>query len=65
MVVVVLVGGWWCVWVGERGGGGSFSLNLRVVHTLSVRSLLKTWPQKKIAKLVVGNDSGMCQGCFQ
>ena len=42
-------GGGVCVG-GEGGGGSSFSLNLRVVHTLSVRSFLKTWPKKKLQR---------------
>ena len=55
-----------CVWVGggRGGGGGGGWLNLRVIHTLFVRSFLKTWPKKKLQSPVVGNDSGACKASF-
>ena len=74
-LVGVWVGGRWrcvCGWVGEKGGGSSFSLNLRVVHTLSVRSFLNTWPKKKLQSpslvTTVARAGPVllvtCQGCF-
>ena len=57
-------GGGVCGWVGPGGGRGSISLNLRVVHILSVRPLLAKIAKEEVAKLVVGNDSGTCEASF-
>ena len=61
VVVGWVGGGGVCGWEGRRG---SFSLNMRVVHTHSVSSLLKNIAKEEVARLVVGNGSGTCKASF-
>ena len=50
--------------VGWREGEAGACLNLRVVHTFSVRPFIANMAKEEVAKPVVGDDSGTCEASF-